>query len=53
MGLLFGVRFVLEFYKENQEAFEDGMLFDMGQWLSVPFVLFSLWLMFRKRTGKP
>jgi len=47
--LLFGVRFVVEFFKENQEAFEDGLLFNMGQWLSVPFVLLGLWLMFRKR----
>jgi len=51
--LMFGVRFVVEFFKENQEAFEDGMLFNMGQWLSVPFVLLGLWLMFGKLPLSP
>ena len=32
---------------ENQEAFEDGMLFNMGQLLSVPFVLLGLYCMFK------
>lgn len=46
--LLFGARFVLEFYKENQEAFEEGMQFNMGQLLSVPFMIAGLYLIFRK-----
>ncbi|WP_437921582.1 prolipoprotein diacylglyceryl transferase [Sphingobacterium sp. LRF_L2] len=46
--LLFGARFVLEFFKENQEAFEDGMKFNMGQLLSIPFMLVGLYLIFRK-----
>jgi len=44
---LFGARFVLEFFKENQEAFEDGMQYNMGQLLSIPFVLAGLYLAFR------
>lgn len=37
--LLFGVRFIIEFIKEPQEDFERAMTLDMGQWLSVPFIL--------------
>lgn len=36
--LLFGFRFLVEFIKEDQVAFESGMLFNMGQWLSLPFI---------------
>ena len=46
-GLLFGIsmvsvftiRFVIEFFKENQEPFERGMALNMGQLLSIPMVL--------------
>jgi prolipoprotein diacylglyceryl transferase len=37
--ILFSLRFVDEFFKINQEAFEDGLLFNMGQLLSVPFII--------------
>ena len=37
--LLFLARFVVEFYKINQVSFEDGMAFNMGQLLSLPFIL--------------
>lgn len=50
--LLFGARFVLEFYKENQEAFEDTMKFNMGQLLSIPFMIGGLYLIFRKPKQK-
>ncbi|PRD48607.1 prolipoprotein diacylglyceryl transferase [Sphingobacterium haloxyli] len=46
--LLFGARFALEFFKENQEAFEEGMQFNMGQLLSIPFMIAGLYLIFRK-----
>lgn len=45
--LLFGARFVLEFVKENQEAFEEGMTYNMGQLLSLPFVAVGIYLLFR------
>jgi phosphatidylglycerol---prolipoprotein diacylglyceryl transferase len=35
----FGLRFVFEFIKENQEAFEEGMALNMGQILSIPLVI--------------
>lgn len=37
--VLFGMRFLIEFVKEPQVAFEENMSLDMGQWLSVPFIL--------------
>lgn len=52
-GLLFGLflvlvftaRFFIEFIKENQVDFEAGMTLNMGQWLSIPFVLLGLGLL--------
>lgn len=37
--MVFTARFFVEFIKEDQEAFEKGMMLNMGQWLSIPFVL--------------
>ena len=37
--LVFSARFVIEFFKENQVGFEDGMALNMGQLLSVPYIL--------------
>jgi phosphatidylglycerol:prolipoprotein diacylglycerol transferase len=37
--ILFGFRFVDEYFKVSQESFEDGMILNMGQILSIPFVL--------------
>ena len=42
--LIFTARFFIEFIKENQEAFEDGMALNMGQWLSIPFILLGAYL---------
>ena len=49
-GLLFGLamigifltRFFIEFVKERQVDFESTMSLDMGQWLSVPFILLGI-----------
>ena len=54
-GIMFGVgligifltRFFIELVKVNQESFEEGMLLNMGQLLSVPFVVMAcvfIWL---------
>lgn len=43
---IFTFRFFIEFFKENQVSFENSMTFNMGQWLSVPFVLIGLYFMF-------
>jgi prolipoprotein diacylglyceryl transferase len=37
--ILFSMRFIHEYFKENQEDFENGMLFNMGQYLSIPQIL--------------
>lgn len=37
--LVFGVRFFVEFIKVPQVGFEDQMVLNIGQWLSIPFVL--------------
>lgn len=40
---VFGCRFLIEFVKENQEAFEDSMLLNMGQLLSIPFIILGIY----------
>jgi len=37
--LVFVFRFFIEFTKEVQVDFEHGMKLDMGQWLSIPFII--------------
>ncbi|MCX6148116.1 MAG: prolipoprotein diacylglyceryl transferase [Candidatus Kapabacteria bacterium] len=46
LTLVFGLRFVWEMFKENQVAFESGMLLNMGQILSIPLVLAGLYFWF-------
>ncbi|KAF2332074.1 prolipoprotein diacylglyceryl transferase [Flavobacterium nitrogenifigens] len=53
LTLLFTARFIIEFFKENQEAFENSMLINMGQILSVPFILIGLALIFWKTRKVP
>ena len=38
----FGMRFLIEFIKEPQVEFENNMVLDMGQWLSIPFILLGI-----------
>ncbi|MEI6898853.1 MAG: prolipoprotein diacylglyceryl transferase [Bacteroidota bacterium] len=54
--LVFGVRFIIEFLKEPQVGFEQHMILNMGQLLSIPFiisgillVLYSKGKLFRKQ----
>lgn len=46
MVLVFTVRFFVEFLKEPQVAFEKSMTLNMGQLLSIPFVLMGLLVLF-------
>ena len=50
--LIFTSRIFIEYTKENQVDFENGMLLNMGQLLSIPFVLLGLWCMWRSRGGE-
>jgi prolipoprotein diacylglyceryl transferase len=43
--LVFGMRFLIEFIKEDQVDFEAAMSLNMGQWLSIPFVLLGIGLL--------
>ena len=47
--MLFGVRFILEFLKINQVDFENGMILNMGQLLSIPFILSGIGLIVWKK----
>ena len=40
--IIFGSRICIEFLKNVQVDFERNMVFDMGQWLSVPFVVIGI-----------
>ncbi|MBV3635266.1 prolipoprotein diacylglyceryl transferase [Bacteroides cellulosilyticus] len=52
---IFTFRFFVEFLKENQVDFENTMTLNMGQWLSIPFVIIGIYFMLlygRKQTIK-
>ena len=42
LTLIFTARFFIEFTKETQVDFENGMLLDMGQLLSIPFIILGV-----------
>lgn len=53
MICLFGVRFLVEFIKMPQEDFEKTMTLDMGQLLSIPFIIagIAVWIWSVKKGG--
>jgi prolipoprotein diacylglyceryl transferase len=59
-GFLFGVfmftifiaRFIIEFLKENQEEFESSLPLNMGQILSIPFIIIGIIFIINKRAEK-
>ncbi|MDR1171520.1 MAG: prolipoprotein diacylglyceryl transferase [Bacteroidales bacterium] len=56
-GVLFGVflvslftaRFLVEFVKVDQVCFEKGMLLNMGQLLSIPFIILGIYMLIRPK----
>ncbi|MDR2475399.1 MAG: prolipoprotein diacylglyceryl transferase [Bacteroidales bacterium] len=60
-GLIFGIflvavflsRFFIEFIKEHQVEFENNMLLDMGQLLSIPFFIVGFALIYRALKNPP
>ena len=50
--IVFGSRIAIEFLKNVQVAFEKNMMFDMGQWLSIPFVVVGLVMIVLSLRGK-
>ncbi len=47
--VLWSERFLDEFLKENQSAFENGMSLNMGQLLSIPFILVGIYMVWRSK----
>ena len=47
LEIVFVTRFLLEFIKNDQEAFEAGHLLNMGQILSLPFIVLGIYLIIR------
>ena len=46
---IFTFRFFIEYTKDVQEAFEEDMMFNMGQLLSIPFIIIGVWCMLRAK----
>ena len=53
MVWVFTLRFVYEYFKENQEAHEDGWLINTGQILSIPAVLIGIYFLYKALSSKP
>jgi len=47
ISLIFIMRFLIEILKEDQVDFEKGMLLNMGQILSLPFIAIGLYFAIR------
>lgn len=45
--ILFTLRFVDEFFKMNQVAFENDLILNMGQMLSIPFIATGIFVLIR------
>lgn len=52
LTLIFTFRFIIEYTKEIQEAFEAGLPMDMGQILSLPLIAIGVWSIVRSRKQK-
>ncbi|MCD8289695.1 MAG: prolipoprotein diacylglyceryl transferase [Prevotella sp.] len=50
--LIFLFRFFVEYVKIEQVDFEKGMILNMGQLLSIPFVLIGAWCIWRAKKSK-
>jgi prolipoprotein diacylglyceryl transferase len=51
--LIFTARFFIEFLKMEQVDFEEGMALNMGQLMSIPYVILGgIWLYFSLKKGK-
>ncbi|MCE6988455.1 prolipoprotein diacylglyceryl transferase [Dyadobacter sp. CY323] len=48
---VFTLRFLYEFLKENQEAFEANYALNMGQFLSIPVVLLGIYFIIKSRNS--
>ena len=53
LTLLFTARFLIEYVKNPQEEFERDMILNMGQLLSLPFILLGIGLIIYAKMHKP
>jgi len=53
LTLIFSFRFFVEFFKEVQEDFEASLTLNMGQLLSIPFVLIGIYFLLRVNKTVP
>ena len=51
--LIFTMRILIEFVKINQVEFEDGMKLNVGQILSIPFIIIGLYFIRKNMIRKP
>lgn len=47
LATLFSGRFLLEYTKVSQADFAASWVFNMGQWLSLPLILWGFWLLWK------
>ncbi|MGE5480646.1 MAG: prolipoprotein diacylglyceryl transferase [Chloroflexota bacterium] len=47
LALVFGARFIIEFFKSYQADFESGLPLMMGQFLSIPFIIAGIYFIYR------
>lgn len=52
LTLIFTFRFFIEYTKDIQVNFESGMLFNMGQILSIPFIIIGIYCMCRNKSNQ-
>lgn len=52
LAYIFTARFFIEYTKDIQEAFEAGMMLNMGQLLSIPFIIIGVACMMRAKRIK-
>lgn len=50
--LIFTMRVLIEFVKINQVEFEEGMILNMGQLLSIPFIVLGLYFVYHSVSKK-
>ncbi len=54
MIISFTFRFLIEFTKDNQSSISEGLVLNMGQFLSLAFIIFASLMLFRlRKTAKP
>ncbi|MGE0635008.1 MAG: prolipoprotein diacylglyceryl transferase [Bacteroidia bacterium] len=49
---IFTFRFLVEFIKERQVGFEENLPIDMGQILSIPFVVLGIWILLKGKFNR-